>query len=156
MPTTVDDCYADMLVALSALPGSESLRNTLKGSWYIESLCDVLEKFGNWYLNDTIYLFIYLYGKLVPQFHQFHSICSKHMVDILTVVTNAVTNKNHREFMLPLFRSTLRKDFYLPEIPIPSSVNGKAFGVDEGVGEEKKEGEAASSLSSDSQLKTVT
>lgn len=47
LPNIVDDSYADMLVALSALPGSESLRNTLKGSWYIESLCDVLEKFAN-------------------------------------------------------------------------------------------------------------
>lgn len=42
------------------------------------------------------------------------------MVDILTIVTNAVTNKNCVEFMLPLFRSTLRKDFYLPTIPATS------------------------------------
>lgn len=37
------------------------------------------------------------------------------MVDILTIVTNAVTNMNRMEFMLPLFRSTLRKNFYLPK-----------------------------------------
>lgn len=47
-PTTVDDSYADMLVAMSALPGSEALRNTLLGSWYIEALCNVLNKYGRW------------------------------------------------------------------------------------------------------------
>uniref|UniRef100_A0A1A9WRC9 Caspase family p20 domain-containing protein n=1 Tax=Glossina brevipalpis TaxID=37001 RepID=A0A1A9WRC9_9MUSC len=82
--------YADVLVALAAIPGTEALRDTMKGSWYIQTMCDIIEKWGN----------------------------KKDILDILTAVTNVVTKKNQEaggnEVMLPLIRSTLRKKFYLP------------------------------------------
>lgn len=37
--------YADFLIAYSTLPGFYSFRNTEKGSWFIKSLCEVLDEF---------------------------------------------------------------------------------------------------------------
>ncbi|XP_061180680.1 caspase-3-like [Saccostrea echinata] len=37
---------ADFLLGVSTIPGYLSLRNTSKGSWYIQSLCDILDKHG--------------------------------------------------------------------------------------------------------------
>jgi caspase-like apoptosis-related cysteine protease len=39
--------YADFMIAYSTLPGFYSFRNTEKGSWFIRSLCQVLEKYHN-------------------------------------------------------------------------------------------------------------
>ena len=38
--------YADFMIAYSTLPGFYSFRNTEKGSWFIRSLCQVLEKYN--------------------------------------------------------------------------------------------------------------
>ncbi|KAL9886250.1 caspase-8 isoform X1 [Glossina fuscipes] len=82
--------YADMLVALAAIPGTEALRDTQKGSWYIQTLCDIIEK------GDK----------------------KKHIFDILTAVAKTLTKKNQKQggddVMLPLLNSTLLKAFYLP------------------------------------------
>jgi hypothetical protein len=37
--------YADFMIAYSTLPGFYSFRNTEKGSWFIRSLCDILQDF---------------------------------------------------------------------------------------------------------------
>ena len=37
--------YADFMIAYSTLPGFYSFRNTEKGSWFIRSLCQVLEQY---------------------------------------------------------------------------------------------------------------
>lgn len=39
--------WADMLIAYSSVPGYYSWRNCRNGSWFIQSLCCILEKFGN-------------------------------------------------------------------------------------------------------------
>lgn len=38
--------YADFMIAYSTLPGFYSFRNTDKGSWFIRSLCQVLEQYN--------------------------------------------------------------------------------------------------------------
>ncbi|XP_073828830.1 caspase-8 Dredd [Musca autumnalis] len=81
------DAYADMLTAMSSIPGTEAIRHTMTGSWFIESLCKLTAKW-----------------------------CSrKHMLDILTNVTADVAKRrDQQEYMLPIMSSTLRKDFFLP------------------------------------------
>ena len=55
-----DDCYYialsheihsnnDILVVCSSIPGYYSWRNTAKGSWFIQSLCQILQKYGSKY-----------------------------------------------------------------------------------------------------------
>lgn len=39
--------WADMLIAYSSVPGYYSWRNCRNGSWFIQSLCCILERFGN-------------------------------------------------------------------------------------------------------------
>ncbi|XP_050548169.1 caspase-1-like isoform X2 [Daktulosphaira vitifoliae] len=38
--------YADFLIAYSTIPGFYSWRNTQKGSWFMQSLCEALNKYG--------------------------------------------------------------------------------------------------------------
>nr|6PDQ_B Chain B, Ancestral Effector Caspase-3/6/7 [Homo sapiens]6PDQ_E Chain E, Ancestral Effector Caspase-3/6/7 [Homo sapiens] len=38
---------ADFLIAYSTAPGYYSYRNTSNGSWFIQSLCEVLNKYGS-------------------------------------------------------------------------------------------------------------
>ncbi|KAM7348825.1 caspase-8 Dredd [Cochliomyia hominivorax] len=82
------DAYADMLIALASMPGTEALRHTEHGSWFIESLCNCIKK-----LNK-----------------------SKHMLDILTAVINDISRRrgDRNQVMLPFTSSTLRKEFFLP------------------------------------------
>ncbi|XP_037826569.1 caspase-8-like [Lucilia sericata] len=82
------DAYADILLGISAIKGTESLRDPEKGSWYIESLCKFVQKYGN----------------------------RKHMADILTAVTREISKKraSENDFMLPETYTTLRKELYLP------------------------------------------
>ncbi|XP_075155939.1 caspase-8-like [Haematobia irritans] len=81
------DVYADMLTAMSSIAGTEALRHTITGSWFIESLCKFIEKWSD----------------------------RKHMVDILTIVTADVAKRRDKnDYMLPIMTSTLRKDFFLP------------------------------------------
>ncbi|XP_061392098.1 caspase-8-like [Musca vetustissima] len=81
------DAYADMLTAMSSIPGTEAIRHTITGSWFIESLCNLTAKW-----------------------------CArKHMLDILTNVNADVAKRrDENEYMLPIMSSTLRKDFFLP------------------------------------------
>uniref|UniRef100_A0A1I8M1X4 Caspase n=1 Tax=Musca domestica TaxID=7370 RepID=A0A1I8M1X4_MUSDO len=81
------DTYADMLTAMSSIPGTEALRHTISGSWFIDSLYKLTNKW-----------------------------CSrKHMLDILTSVTADVAKRRDKQdYMLPIMSSTLRKDFFLP------------------------------------------
>ena len=39
--------WADVLIAYSSVPGHYSWRNDMNGSWFIQSLCDILEKEGS-------------------------------------------------------------------------------------------------------------
>lgn len=39
--------WADMLIAYSSVPGYYSWRNCRNGSWFIQSLCCILERYGN-------------------------------------------------------------------------------------------------------------
>ncbi|XP_013105770.1 caspase-8 [Stomoxys calcitrans] len=81
------DAYADMLTAMSSIAGTEALRHTMTGSWFIESLCKLTAKW-----------------------------CTrKHMLDILTnVIADVAKRHDKNEYMLPIMSTTLRKDFFLP------------------------------------------
>ena len=58
-----DDCYYtalsheihsnnDILIVCSTIPGYFSWRNTAKGSWFIQSLCQILQEYGT--KNDLL------------------------------------------------------------------------------------------------------
>jgi caspase 7 len=39
--------HADFLIAYSTIPGFYSWRNTTDGSWFVQALCDVLQRNGH-------------------------------------------------------------------------------------------------------------
>nr|XP_023029167.1 caspase-7-like isoform X2 [Leptinotarsa decemlineata] len=46
--------HADMLIAFSTLPGFFSLRDPVRGSWYIQSICDVFERHAKEFDVETL------------------------------------------------------------------------------------------------------
>lgn len=105
-----------MLTAMSSIAGTEALRHTISGSWFIESLCKLTAE----WCTRLVYLIIFFF--CLQEFHflvKFNLIFvftfRKHMVDILTNVTADVAQRSDKnEYMLPIMSSTLRKDFFLP------------------------------------------
>lgn len=103
-----------MLTAMSSIAGTEALRHTISGSWFIESLCKLTAK----WCTRLVYLIIFsfVYKNSIFSFNLiFVFTFRKHMVDILTNVTADVAQRSDKnEYMLPIMSSTLRKDFFLP------------------------------------------
>ncbi|KAG5889205.1 hypothetical protein JTB14_033283 [Gonioctena quinquepunctata] len=46
--------HADVLIAFSTLPGFFSLRDPVKGSWYIQSICDIFERHAKEFDVETL------------------------------------------------------------------------------------------------------
>ncbi|KAI8120580.1 Caspase-8 [Lucilia cuprina] len=82
------DAYADILLAMSSMPGTDAMRHTEHGSWFVDALCKFIQKYGD----------------------------VKHMMDILTTVIRDISKRkgDANQVMLPSTISTLRKDLYLP------------------------------------------
>ena len=113
---------ADLLIAYSTTDGKVSWRNNSEGSWYLQTLCDVIE--------DR------------------HEI--EHVLDLVTEVNNRINDKaqaaiaaggSGRQVQCSPSKSTLRKKFYFcagqERAPRPSDRNAllsfyKAMGGDEG------------------------
>ncbi|EDX00805.2 caspase-8 [Drosophila yakuba] len=80
--------HINMVRAMSTVNGFPALRHTHMGSWFIQSLCDAIEC---------------------------HS-ASEHIADILTIVTNEVSEKRGQndESMVPNVKSIFRQHVYFP------------------------------------------
>lgn len=83
---------ADMLIASASVSGHESYMYTKTGSWFIQELCNAIDKYGD----------------------------DKHMLDLLTNANNAMGNYNYEEDgavygQLLEVKNTLKKAFYLPK-----------------------------------------
>ncbi|CAH0552664.1 unnamed protein product [Brassicogethes aeneus] len=87
-PVTVQDT-ADNLTFWATVPGYAAIRDKKHGTWFIQTLCDEMQRLGH----------------------------KTHFQDICTSVNNSVTAKKWVDVvMTPLFISTFRKKFYLPPI----------------------------------------
>ncbi|XP_017006651.2 caspase-8 isoform X2 [Drosophila takahashii] len=80
--------HVNMVRAMSTVNGFSALRHTHSGSWFIQGLCDAIDQ---------------------------HS-ASEHIADILTIVTNEVSQKRGKndESMVPKFNSSFRQHVYFP------------------------------------------
>ncbi|XP_054727178.1 caspase-8 [Anastrepha obliqua] len=80
--------FGDMVKAMSTVPGYAAMRHTVDGTWFVQELCNAVERFGD----------------------------RRHIVDILIAVNRKVSERrgNENEVMMPISSNTLRKFFYLP------------------------------------------
>ncbi|XP_067636739.1 caspase-8 isoform X2 [Eurosta solidaginis] len=81
-------CFGDIVKAMSTVPGYSAMRHTVDGTWFIQELCDAVQRFGD----------------------------RRHIVDILIAVNRKVSERrgNANEVMMPISSNTLRKFFFLP------------------------------------------
>lgn len=82
--------HANMVVAMSTVPGYVALRHSINGSWFIQTLCDTVTQYA----------------------------ASEHVMDILIRVTGIVSQKRGEkdQLMMPLIISTLKQKLYFPTI----------------------------------------
>ncbi|XP_034490815.1 caspase-8 [Drosophila innubila] len=82
--------HANMVVAMSTVPGFVALRHSVNGSWFIQTLCDAVEQHA----------------------------ASEHVLDIFTRTIGEVSQKrgDKNQEMLPSVTSTLQQKVYLPAI----------------------------------------
>uniref|UniRef100_W8AV04 Caspase-8 n=1 Tax=Ceratitis capitata TaxID=7213 RepID=W8AV04_CERCA len=80
--------FGDLVKAMSTVPGYSAMRHTIEGTWFIQELCDAVQRFGD----------------------------KRHIGDILIAVNRKVSERrgNKNEVMMPISSYTLRKFFYLP------------------------------------------
>ncbi|XP_017871677.1 PREDICTED: caspase-8 [Drosophila arizonae] len=80
---------ANMVVAMSTVPGFVALRHSVQGSWFIQTLCDTVQKHAK----------------------------SDHILDILTLAAGQVIEKrgDKDQKMVPIVINTLTKNVYLSE-----------------------------------------
>ncbi|XP_036338988.1 caspase-8 [Rhagoletis pomonella] len=80
--------FGDIVKAMSTVPGYSAMRHTVEGTWFIQELCEAVERFGD----------------------------RRHIVDILICVNRKVSERrgNENEIMMPISSNTLRKYFFLP------------------------------------------
>ncbi|XP_046376831.1 caspase-3-like isoform X1 [Haliotis rufescens] len=86
---------ADFLMAYSVVPGYFSWRNSSRGSWFIQALCAVLEKYGH---KLDLMTMMTRVNKLVA--YDFESNASKEFMN--------------RKKQIPCITSMLTKDLYFP------------------------------------------
>ncbi|XP_017852431.1 caspase-8 [Drosophila busckii] len=81
---------ANMVVAMSTVPGFVALRHNIQGSWFVQTLCDEIEQHA----------------------------ASAHVLDLLTIVIGQISQKrgDKNQIMLPHLNSTLKQSVYLPSI----------------------------------------
>lgn len=89
---SVSSPHADLLTALSTISGYASFRDRVKGTWYIQELCQVIDEYGD----------------------------KNHMLDLLIMVNDKVSQRSaHKDGkivgQLPEAKITLRRKFYLPK-----------------------------------------
>lgn len=79
---------SDYCIAKSTVPGFISYRDTGKGSWFVQTLCEKINEYGARY----------------------------HLSDIMTKVNGEVSGLrgDRQEMMVPYFETCLRKQFYFP------------------------------------------
>jgi hypothetical protein len=78
----------DFLIMQSTVDGYVSLRDTVKGTWFIQSLCQKLNELGD----------------------------SVDLLNIATATTQLVTERVHQNMaMVPRFETTFTKQFYFPK-----------------------------------------
>ncbi|KAM8719906.1 hypothetical protein ACLKA7_006029 [Drosophila subpalustris] len=83
--------HANMVVAMSTVPGFVALRHSVNGSWFIQTLCETVKELA----------------------------ASEHVLDILTRTIGKVSQKRgdkDHQIMLPLLSSTLQQKVYFPAI----------------------------------------
>jgi len=85
--------YADFLIAYSTIPGFYSWRNTQKGSWFMQALCDAFDRYG--YQLDLLTLLTFVnrqvaidYESNVPGTVQMHQ--QKQIPCITSMLTRLV------------------------------------------------------------------
>ncbi|XP_011176959.1 caspase-8 [Zeugodacus cucurbitae] len=87
-PNVAPHRFGDLMKAMSTVPGYAAMRHTIEGTWFIQELCDAVQRFGD----------------------------RNHIGDILTTVNRKVSERrgNKDEIMMPISSYTLRKLFFLP------------------------------------------
>jgi caspase 7 len=87
---------ADFLVAYSVVPGYYSWRNSVRGSWFIQALCDVLERYGGG-------------QNPLDLLSMMTRVCRRVAYEFESNVDNAIMS---RKKQIPSIVSTLTKDIY--------------------------------------------
>lgn len=84
-----NDYFYDMITGWSTVSGYNAFRDTVDGSWFIQTLCHKVQEFGG----------------------------THHMLDISTKVNASMSEKKgpNKESMTPNWENTLKRQFYLQE-----------------------------------------
>lgn len=91
---------SDILMAYSVVPGYFSWRNSIRGSWFIQALCDCLDKYGK--SMDLLRLLTRVNKKVALDFE-----------------SNTNNKEMHKKKQIPCITSMLTKDFYLDSKAVP-------------------------------------
>jgi len=89
---------SDFLIAYSVVPGYFSWRNSLKGSWFIQALCNCLDKFGK--SLDLLKLLVRVNKRVALDFE-----------------SNTSNRDMHKKKQIPCITCMLTKDLYLVKNP---------------------------------------
>jgi len=92
---------SDFLMAYSVVPGYFSWRNSIRGSWFIQALCECLDKYGR--SMDLLRLMTRVNKKVALDFE-----------------SNTNNREMHKKKQIPCITSMMTKDFYLDSRAVPN------------------------------------